>query len=168
VCIISCKNDSVEKEVPIVEAPADTVTTFILVRHAETSGIGSNPSLSSAGQDRAQELVKVLKDVSLKAVFSTTYNRTSQTASPIAADRSLKVQNYDPSALKEFVDSNMLTYYGETILVVGHSNTTPDLLNILLDSNVYSNIPETEYDNMYTVSVDQKQKATVKHQKYGK
>jgi 2,3-bisphosphoglycerate-dependent phosphoglycerate mutase len=167
VSLFSCKSDADVKTDTNSDVVSDTVTTFILVRHAETAGIGSNPSLSTKGQNRANELVNVLGNVSLKAVFSTNYNRTTQTASPVAVAQSLTLQNYDPSALKAFVDTNILFYKGETILVVGHSNTTPDLLNILADSNLYSDIPEKEYDNMYTVSVDQKGEAKIVHAKYG-
>ena len=38
----------------------DSATTFILSRHAETTGIGTDPALSVVGQERAIELARVL------------------------------------------------------------------------------------------------------------
>ncbi len=62
----------------------DTATTFILVRHAETTGIGSNPDLSADGLLRATELARVLKNVPLDAAYSTNLLRTTKTAQPTA------------------------------------------------------------------------------------
>ncbi|PCJ67276.1 MAG: hypothetical protein COA58_02870 [Bacteroidetes bacterium] len=165
--LFSCQKESVSIETPAIVIP-DTITTLILIRHAETFGSASNPNLSTAGETRANELVTELENITLDVVFSTIFKRTNQTASPIAKDRSLTIENYDHTELEAFVDSTMAIYRGETVLVVGHSGTTPDILNILLDSTVYSDIPETEYDNMYTFSVDQYGKTDVVHQKYGK
>lgn len=160
--LFGCQDDT-----EIAEEKVDqTSTTVILVRHAEVSGIGSNPNLSNAGIDRANSLVDVLKNTPLEAVYSTNYNRTMQTATPIAADRSLNILTYNPSALLEFSDTIKQKHLGKVVLVVGHSNTTPELLNILLDSIQFGNIPEKEYDNMYRVSIKQDGKAEVHHQKY--
>ena len=145
----------------------DTATTFILSRHCETTGIGSDPDLSTAGTARAQELLRVLKNVPLDAVYSTNFKRTIQTATPTATDKALTVKTYNPNALSPFVDNALATHHGKTILVVGHSNTTPSLLNVLTGTTLYQQLPETEYDNLYIVTVFEKGRATVTHLKYG-
>lgn len=145
----------------------DTATTFILVRHAETTGAGTNPNLSTAGQSRATDLDNILDPISLSAVFSTGYNRTMQTATPIAQSNSLTVKNYDPNALEAFAESSIKNYHGEKILIVGHSNTTPELLNILTGTTNYSTLPDTEYDNLFVVTVFEKGRADVTPMKYG-
>ncbi len=146
----------------------DTATTFILVRHAETTGIGSNPDLSADGMDRAQELARILKNVPLKAVYSTNLNRTTKTAQPTATDQSLSINTYDGFTLDPVVDGALAMHHGGAVLVVGHSNTTPSLLNLLTGTSNYSNIPETQYDNLYVVTVFEKGRAQVTHLKYGK
>ena len=151
----------------IIETVLDTATTFILVRHAETTGSGSNPSLSSDGQNRANELRRILENVPLDAVFSTNFNRTMQTAEPTAMDQSISVINYDPFNLNPFVDNVLLDFHEGAVLVVGHSNTTPSLLNVLVGSNTYSDLPESEYDNLFVVTVFEKGRAKVIHMKYG-
>ncbi len=145
----------------------DTATTFILVRHAETTGIGSDPGLSTAGQTRSDELRRIMDNVSLAAVFSTNFNRTMQTAQVTADDKMLTVDIYDPFNLNQFVDNTLEEYHTEKVLVVGHSNTTPSLLNVLVGANIYSDLPESEYDNLYVVTVFEKGRAEVVHLKYG-
>lgn len=146
---------------------ADTVTTFILVRHAETTGTGSNPSLSLAGQVRAAELARILEKVPLQAVYATNYARTMQTGQASATDKGLTVQLYDPLEPDPFADNLVAAYHGRAVLVVGHSNTIPALLNVLTGTNDFSNIAETEYDNLYVATVFKKGVATVVHLKYG-
>lgn len=145
----------------------DTATTFILSRHCETTGIGSDPDLSADGAARAQELLRVLKNVPLSAVYSTNYKRTIQTATPTATDKVLTVNTYNPNALSAFADNVLATHHGKTVLVVGHSNTTPSLLNVLTGTTNYQQLPETEFDNLYIVTVFEKGRATVTHLKYG-
>lgn len=150
----------------IIETVNDTTTTFILVRHAETTGSGSNPTLSSAGQTRTNTLQRILDNVPLNAVFSTNFNRTMQTASPTATDQSLTITIYDAFNPDALIDQILATHHDGVVLIVGHSNTTPDLLNALTGSNTFLDIPETEYDNLFVVHVYEKGRAEVLHMKY--
>lgn len=152
----------------LTEYIEDTATTFILARHAETTGAGSDPSLSADGQERAAELVRLLKNVSLEAVYATNYNRTKQTAQPAATDKGLTVQIYDPFATGPLADAVLENYKGRAVLVLGHSNTIPALLNTLTGTSDFALIPDSQYDNLYVVTVFKKGKATVVHLKYGK
>lgn len=153
-----------EEQAPIV-APTLT-TTFILSRHAEVL-TGANPSLSAMGLLRAGRLKDTLSNYTFDAVYSSNYNRTIETATPTATEKSLPLDIYDAFALENFVDSVLARHLHKTVLIIGHSNTTPDIINILLDSIQYSDIPETEYDNLYFVEVVQKGNATVTAIKYG-
>ncbi len=145
----------------------DTATTFIVLRHAETTGIGSNPNLSTDGLARAEALRRILANVPLSAVFASNYNRTKQTAQPTADDKSLAINIYDPLNQSPLVDDWLETYRGKTVLVLGHSNTVPSLLNLFLGSNTYQNLPDTEYDNLFIATVSEKGRAKVLHLKYG-
>lgn len=63
----------------------DSVTTVILVRHAEKVQDGSaNPDLTKAGELRAIELAYMLRAEAIAGVFSTDYTRTIKTAAPTA------------------------------------------------------------------------------------
>lgn len=151
----------------LTEFIQDTATTFILVRHGETSGAGSDPVLSTDGQLRADELLRVLKNVPLNAVFATNFIRTQSTALPTATDHGLTVETYGATNLNPLVDGVLENQHGGTVLVVGHSNTTPNLLNLLTGTNDFTQLPESQYDNLYVVSVAEKGRATVTHLKYG-
>lgn len=145
----------------------DTATTFIVLRHAETTGGGTNPNLSTDGLARAEELRRILANVPLAAVFASNYNRTKQTAQPAADDKSLTVNIYDPLNQMPLVDDWLGAYRGKTVLVLGHSNTVPSLLNLFLGSNDYPNLPDTEYDNLFIATVSEKGRAKILHLKYG-
>lgn len=145
----------------------DTVTTFILVRHAETTGSGSNPNLSAAGISRANELVRILGEVDLDAVYATNFNRTMQTAQPVATASGLSIISYDPFTPNTLIDNALVSFPDGVILVVGHSNTTASMLNALTGTSTYPDIAETEYDNLFIVHVLKRGEAKVTHLKYG-
>lgn len=162
------QQDTVFQQIIDTLVLADTATTIILLRHAETSGAGSNPPLSALGQERAYELARVLGNVPLQAVYATNFLRTSQTAQPTATAKGLTMQLYDPFAPGPLADGILDAYQGQAVLVLGHSNTIPALLNLLTGTNDFTQIPDTQYDNVYVVTVFKVGKATVVHMKYGK
>lgn len=151
----------------LIEFIHDTATTFILVRHADIEPFGSNPNLNTAGIERTEILRRALEFTPLTAVFSTNLNRTMQTAQPIADDHSLSVGNYNPFVLDPLVDGVLEEHLAKVVLVVGHGNTTPSLLNLLIGEDVFPELPEFEHDNLYVVTVFEKGRAEVVHLKYG-
>ncbi len=122
-------------------------TTIYLVRHAEKQA-GDNPSLTAIGGFRAQNIAKQLASVGITHIFSTDYNRTQQTAKPLADFLKLAIQSYDPRDLTTFAEQ--LKSIKGSILVVGHSNTTPELTALLSHKKIEV-IKENEYDNLYQV-----------------
>ena len=153
--------------VTLTEFLQDTATTFLLVRHAETIGGGSNPALSTIGMERADELTRIMGNLDSDAIYSTNFNRTMQTANPIASDQGLNIQTYGGFNLNTTTDEILENHRAGKILVVGHSNITPDFINVLTGTNDYSQLPETEYDNLFIVTVFEKGRAEVLHLKYG-
>lgn len=147
---------------------ADTATVFILSRHAETTGTGTDPFLSADGQLRADELSRILQNVPLAAVYSTNYNRTRLTAQPTATAHNLDLLLYAPAEQAALLASLKQQYPGQTVLMLGHSNTVPQMLNLLTQSNAWGTIPDTEYDNLFIVTVFKASPAKVLHLKYGK
>lgn len=151
----------------LIELIHDTATTFILVSHADAESFGSNPNLNIAGIERTEDLRKILEFTPLTAIFSTNVNRTMQTAQPIADNHSLSVENYNPFVLDPLVDGILEEHLAKVVLIVGHSNTTPSLLNVLVGEDVFVQLPEFEHDNLYIVTVFEKGRAEVVHLKYG-
>ena len=76
-------------EAQIIEAPAvkSETSTYYLIRHAEknqSDKTNKNPNLIEKGLLRAAQWTYVLEHVTLDAIYSTDYNRTKQTAAPLA------------------------------------------------------------------------------------
>lgn len=125
-------------------------STVYLVRHAEkitTEGV-ENPDLTAIGKFRAQNIAKQLSKVGITEIYSSNYNRTLQTAQPLADFLKLEIKKYDPSKLVEFAE-RVKSMQG-TILIVGHSNTTPNLTSLISGKKVHT-IQDDEYDNLYQV-----------------
>jgi probable phosphoglycerate mutase len=122
-----------------------------LVRHAEKVDASENSNLSTAGIARAAALATTLHDAGIEHVHSTDFIRTKKTASPIANERGVTISLYDAGDLPAFVEQ--LKSKGGRHLVVGHSNTTPKLVE-LLGGEPGSRIQEKEYDRLYIVTID--------------
>ncbi len=133
--------------------PHETAVVY-LVRHAEAIAPElredpKNPHLSEAGRIRAAHLAYVLGDAGITQIMSTDFHRTRETARPLAEKLGLDVGSYDPYDLPGFAEA--LRGMHARILVAGHSNTTPKLVE-LLGGNPGPPIDEkTEYDRLYVV-----------------
>jgi 2,3-bisphosphoglycerate-dependent phosphoglycerate mutase len=134
-------------------------TTIILLRHAEkdTSTAGSasmqaNPPLSKEGEQRALRLTEVLKDYSPDLIWSTDYTRTKSTVAHLAKKFNKEIQVYNPREMAAFADQ-LLQQQGKTIVVAGHSNTTPSLVNLLIKEKKYPNLDESVYNQLWIVTV---------------
>ena len=133
---------------------------IFLVRHAEKGALpaaqpargksmmADDPPLSAAGYDRAAKLAALLASAQLKYIFTTEYLRTRQTAAPLAEKLKLTPvmsASKDPDPLVARVRQ-----VKGNVLIVGHSNTLPDLLKKLGVKDVV-NIGDNEYDNLFIV-----------------
>ena len=158
----------VERDTIIDIVSEDSSVVVICVRHAETTGIGTNPMLSALGILRAQDLSNALSNIDLAAVYSTNFNRTRETAQVTADDQGESVIIYNAFDLVGLSNNLLANHKGETILVVGHSNTTPQLINQLTGTTTYATFNENTYDNLFIVNVKITGEAVVHHLEYGK
>jgi len=129
-------------------------TTYYLIRHAEkdrTDKANRNPHLAAHGKERALRWAEILKNFKLDAVYSTEYNRTIETGTPIAEAKNLSIQFYHPSKI------DMPTFLAETkgknVLIVGHSNTTAEFANKIIGKDTYAGIDDSNNGNLYIVTV---------------
>lgn len=142
-------------------------TLIVLVRHAEkATDDPTDPSLSSAGRARAQALAQVLAGSKVDAIYATQFRRTRDTAAPLAQSLNLEVQvrPIDVATAagysKELAEHIRRTHAGQVVLVVGHSNTVPDLVAELSGVTVPP-IAESEYTRLYAIGLDGKSAARV-------
>ncbi len=144
------------------------LTTIILVRHAEKNIEPSNPNpdLSPAGRARAEELVRVLRNSGVTAIYATQYGRTQQTVQPLATALALPVRQIDSKNTAELVRQIAVDHRGGVVFLAGHNNTVPEIIKALGGENL-ATIPEAEYDNLFLVSIYTSGKAKTVRLKYG-
>lgn len=148
-----CQNISAQQE-------EKEITTFIMVRHAEKASDGSkNPPLTALGKNRAQALAKLFSSSTIDAAFSTNYTRTLETARPLAEQNKLEVQLYEAHKEATLLEELKKKYAGKTVLLVGHSNTIPAAVNLLLGEERQQQLQEEEYNKVFVVSLPVKGKA---------
>ena len=123
-----------------------------LTRHAEKSTVGADPELTAEGKVRAQNIASMLKKANITSIYSTNPVRTKSTAQPLASHLTLPVQIYDETQIPAFAQQ-LKALPGNT-LVVGHTNTTPDLIR-QLGGDTIPVIAETEFDRLYQVAIGQ-------------
>lgn len=136
-------------------AQKNETTTYYLIRHAEkvrTDKTTKNPNLTEQGESRAQNWSVVFEQVDFDFIYSTNYNRTIQTAQPTALNKHLEIKYYDPSNLYD-ADFKARTK-GKTVLIVGHSNTTPQFVNTILGKQVYQDIDDRNNADLYIVTIN--------------
>jgi len=126
-------------------------TKVYLLRHAETVDDGTHdPALSDVGETRAQKWAALLAPESIDMIYSTDYKRTQETAQAIAATREgLTITSYDPRALD--LEELWAEIVGKTVVIVGHSNTTPLVCNGLLGTEKFEALAHEDYGTLYIV-----------------
>lgn len=143
---VNCQPTNKEKE---------QLTTFVLVRHAEKQILENepNPALTEKGVRRANMIAEVLGNVSLDAFYSSSYIRTQETIIPLAEKQGKDIKSYDTGDLQGFAEMLLSTHRGQTVIISGHSNTTPNLINLLTKSNDHVEMDESEYDWLFIVDI---------------
>lgn len=134
------------------QAVIQPIKTIFLVRHAEKESDGTtDPMLTLEGQKRAELLAKMLADVGVSKIYSSNYNRTKSTAEPLSKLLGVEIVIYDPKKQAE-----LLKTIGEStdsaILIVGHSNSIPQLCNLFLAKEAYQALDESQYDHIFVIN----------------
>jgi len=137
--------------------PLAAQPTIFLVRHAERADsapgmsptMAADPDLSAAGRARADSLAAALKDADITAIYVTEFKRTQQTAAPLAKALGLTVKIVTSKSTRELI--KQLAASKGNVLVVGHSNSVPDVIKGLGVTAAVT-IGDDEFDNMFLVS----------------
>ncbi|MBT8323710.1 MAG: histidine phosphatase family protein [Winogradskyella sp.] len=132
----------------------DEVTTYYLIRHAEkdrSDKTNRNPHLNKKGLKRAKKWSKVFTNIDFDLIYSTDYHRTRETAMPTVQANKISLDLYDPRSInyEDFLSDTQ----GKTVLIVGHSNTTPLFTNKLLGDDKYDQIDDNNNANLYIVTI---------------
>ncbi len=149
---------------------AQVLTTVILVRHAEKGGDPGDrdPELSDAGRERARTLAHVLGELDIDAIYSTPFLRTRNTAQPIADLLGVEITVTPPTRTVDDIAATIRRdHAGDVVLVVGHSNTIPGVVNAL-GAGSFEDLTEEEYDDLFVVTLTADGTASVVRLRYGR
>jgi broad specificity phosphatase PhoE len=149
------------------------VTTIVVVRHAEKAADSpDDPSLTPAGQKRAEDLAAVLEGARISAIYSTPFKRTHATVEPLAKKLGLTILD------RPMTGANRATYAGDlarevlkqhrgkTVLIVGHSNTVPDIVKAFSHIAVPP-LTDMDYDRLFIIEVPAEGPARLFKVRYG-
>lgn len=125
---------------------ADAPRTIYVMRHLNTPAGATDPDLTSAGQDNARRLATWFGARKLDALYVSTAKRAQQSVAPLAAAKGLIPILYDPrdgAGLIAIVKGS-----AGDVLVVGHSNTVPDIVE-QLGGERPADIPHEQFGDVW-------------------
>ena len=130
------------------------ISTYYLIRHAEkdrSNPKNHDPYLTEKGMDRAELWARIFKKVTFDEIYSTNYKRTLQTITAVGMDNNTEVKIYHPDSLvtPAFREQTL----GKNVLIVGHSNTTPRVVNQLIEDEHYKDMDDSDNGSLYIVTL---------------
>ncbi|HYD37777.1 MAG TPA: phosphoglycerate mutase family protein [Allosphingosinicella sp.] len=102
--------------------------SFYVMRHLQKED-GQDPPLSEAGRAGARRLIGFFAADPPRAIYASATRRARETAAPLARKLRVKVRRYDPGDTNGLI-ARVLAERGP-VLVVGHSNTVPEIVEKL-------------------------------------
>lgn len=130
-------------------------THIFCVRHAEKDKDDPrDPGLTAEGEARAERLGRILSEAGLDSVYATPYRRNQLTAEPVQRrGHTPPIVSYRPDNQEEWILELLESSKGKRLLIVGHQNTVPQLLNQLNGVGFeYDNIPDSDFGRLYVLS----------------
>jgi len=125
---------------------------YYLIRHAEkdrSNKDDNDPALTPIGLERARKWQQYFDSIPLSGIYSTAYKRTLQTIIPTAAAKGINPIIYSPLDLLDdhFYRRSSQGHW----LIVGHSNTIPELTNAMMRIDTLDDIPDLLNSRLYRV-----------------
>jgi broad specificity phosphatase PhoE len=155
--------------VAAASARAQAPTWAIIVRHAEKAAApADDPEPSAEGMQRAKLLMERLHYTVLDAIITTQFKRTQHTAALTATDHRVPL-TFVPTTVAnhaQAVADEVKKHAGKVVLVVGHSNTVPDIIAALGAPKPRA-ICDTEYDRLFIVMMPATGTPSVVETRYG-
>lgn len=154
----------------------DEPTVIIIVRHGEKqTGDPANtyPPLSEAGAKRAQYLIQTAEEAGVSVIYTTQFRRTRETAQPLADKLKIPVVPMEVSGTNLKIYSSAMAkeilakHAGKTVLVIGHTNTVPQLVEALGGKLPPAIDDAAEFDRLFLIIVPKKGAVKVVKGRYG-
>jgi phosphohistidine phosphatase SixA len=122
---------------------------IFVMRHLHKAADAQDPGLTPQGQACSQQLARFLGGQEVRAVYASTTRRAQETAAPLAAALGLGAKTYAPADTAG-VAARAQAEAG-SVLIVGHSNTVPDIVERLGGTRP-APIDESRYADVWRVS----------------
>ena len=134
------------------------ISTIVVLRPAETLDAATDdPPLSAYGEARARRLAHMFGGPSdarpVRAIYASDSQRARQTATPLAARLGLPVVTVDGRDLDALLARLRAEGRGQTSLVVGHSDTVPQIVSRLADGRVKVAMDGADFESVFVVTV---------------
>ena len=124
---------------------------YYVMRHLQKAD-GPDPALSAEGRANAERLAAWFDGrAKPQAIYASPTRRARDTAAPLAARLGLTVKEYDPADTAALV-ARVRAESGP-VLVVGHSNTVPDIVAALGGTRPEP-LADTDYGILWVVATD--------------
>jgi len=125
--------------------------TLVLTRHAEKESGKKDPKLTSEGMRRAENLKDILLPLQPERCYTTHPARCVLTTMPLAKAIKSPNAHYEPTDYYSLFETIIQKHKTKKALVVGHSNTIPEMLNLLIGEKKYEEFDESEYSRLFLV-----------------
>ncbi|MDP2341728.1 MAG: histidine phosphatase family protein [Deltaproteobacteria bacterium] len=113
----------------MLSSTASAHKAIFLVRHAEkASATDPDSPISVSGEDRALALARLLRNARVTHVFVSDKKRTVQTAEALSESYDLKPIVTPAVDTKALIEKLKAVPKDAVVVVVGHSDTVPDVL----------------------------------------
>ncbi len=145
--------DGTTQAIPHWDEPA--WTHLFCVRHAEKAKDDpKDPILTAEGAARAERLGRIMAESGLDSVYATPYRRNQLTAEPTQRRANTPpIVSYEPETQAKWIFELLENSAGKKMLIVGHQNTVPQLLNQLNGEGFdYENIADQDYGRFFVVA----------------
>jgi len=120
---------------------------YYVMRHLQKA-TGDDPGLTEEGQRNAARLADLLADDPPAAIYVSTTRRARETAAVLATRLGLTPKTYDPRDTPALIAA--VTAETGTVLIVGHSNTVPEIVE-RLGGQRPADLSETDFGDVWRV-----------------
>jgi DNA-binding winged helix-turn-helix (wHTH) protein/phosphohistidine phosphatase SixA len=130
------------------------ISQIYILRHTEKASLTEeNPNLSEFGIKHANYWKRVLQFIKFDRVFTTDFLRNIETAEILSSDLSIKPEIYYPMSFDtvKFIKE----IQGQKVLIIGHSNTIPDMVNRIIDETMYPPMSHKNYNLLYLITINE-------------
>jgi broad specificity phosphatase PhoE len=151
--------------ISIMTSVSASAQTVIVVRHGEKLDSSADPVLSPEGEVRAARLANMLAESRVRAIYTTQFKRTILLAAPTAKRLGITPVTMAARETAALIAKIRTHAKDEVVLVVGHSNTVPEILKGLGYTTPVT-VTEEDYDNLFIVAMQPGGAPTVVRLKY--